>query len=318
MNKTDIEKDFYQRYGNGNVHTCFVPLLVPIMGAECWRYGGTTLLCALDAGVWLCAGIRPDHQLVIGTTADNVRITIPRYRREINSLTPAYRFADMLLRHFEADSGLNLLFHCDIPHTPAINDELSYFIVSALTISSIFSDRTDDIGTLISDFTGRDYHMTVNALMSIRRNHAVCINGKELTLENVPICPDNFKLICTYPSAGRQKARHILKNGTPLPLNDLKLDAIDDKSGELYAMTLSSHNTLAAFKTLKNSGSDAFFATFSEHCGIDGCVGCFKSDTDIYFTADNHIDHVMCEIDRTAKQTLSFIVSGCSGGAIIY
>lgn len=310
MNKNDLEKDFHQRFGNGNVHTCFVPILMPIIGADCCKYGGNSIFCALNCGIWICIQIRPDSKTVIEHTSDNIKKTLSKH----SMYTAVYQFLDRLIHHFNIEGGLNILFHCDIPDTDYLDIVTPHLVASALIISEIYGNQNDDISALVSDFYNDCSKIYISSMINVRQNHIICINGDEY--ENIPIDTNGYKIICTYPT--RPKSTHHLKLNPPLPLNQLKLSSISDKKSVLYNMTLCSQNAFASFKHLKNNGINDFFSTFGEKSDIDGCIAKFQSSTDIYFTLENSIDHAIELIDSNANHKQTFIISDFGGGAKIY
>lgn len=308
MNKSSLEKDFYQRFGGGAVHICFVPLPLPIIGADCHKYGGSTVMCTLSCGVWLCARIRSDGKTVIEHTSDNTKSTLAK--NSVHSVV--YRFLERLLLRLEAQCGLNLLFHCDIPYTNHIDIISAYLIAAAAICDSIFSSGTHDIPSLVSDYDTDYRNVYIRSIMNSRKNHIMCINDGEYSA--VPIDADGCKLVCAYPM--RPSKTRNLQINPPLALNQLKPNAVSDKSSPLYKAVLSSHNALAAYKHLAGGGD--LFATFGEKCSIDGCRGKFTGDTDIYLTSQNSIDYAIEQIDRGAQYGQSFIVSDIGGGITLW
>lgn len=321
MNKTDIERDFKKRYGNGDVHTCFVPIPLTIMGSGCYLHRGSTLMTAMNAGVWICARINGGNTVTIGSTSGNVSVSAPYYEGLHEKASKAYKLLFTLARRFNADCGFDVLFHCDIPECACFDTELSRCVGAAMLMQDIFSDKNEDIPSLVSDLADSSHMLLAKAVLSARINHAVYMDGDAITAECVPICPEQTKIICAYPSKKHLQRQANIKNlniSSPMPLNEIKLDSIPDKSGSLHSLAVSSQNTLAAFKSLKNNGIEAFFNTFADDCDIDGCVGKFESDTEIYFTEENRIDYVLNEINRRSPSTPSFIITNCEGGARIF
>lgn len=290
MNKKTFETDFNRRFGNGKVHTCFVPFLIPIIGADCYKYGGNTVFCALSCGVWICVQIRSDNKIVIEHTSDNIKTTLTKHSEH----ETIYRFFNKLIHHFSLASGLNILFHCDIPNTKSIDIITPYLTSSALIINDICG-TDEDIPSLICDFDNNYSKAYINSIIHIRQNHLLCINGD--LYENVPIDTSGYKIICAYPSCSKQK--HNLHSVTE-PKNNLSQNALD------------------AFNYLKSNEINNFFDIFGDRCDIDGCIGKFQNQTDIYFTLENSIDYAIETINRQSEQKQSFIISNFGGGAKIY
>lgn len=290
MNKKTFEKDFNRRFGNGKVHTCFVPFLLPIIGAEQYKYGKNTVFCALNCGVWICTQLRSDSKIVIEHTSDNIKTTLSKHSEH----ETVYRFLNKLIHRFPLTSGLNILFHCDIPNTNYIDIISPYLISSALIINEMCGTN-EDIPSLICDFDNNYSKAYINSIIHIRQNHLLCINDD--LYENTPIDTSGYKIICAYPSHSKQK---------------------HNKKSDLYTAASRTQNAFDAFNYLKKYGIDKFFDTFGNKCNIDGCIGKFQSSTDIYFTLENSLDHAIETIDRQSEQKLSFIISDFGGGAKIY
>ncbi len=319
MNKTDIENDFKQRYGSGDVHTCFVPIPLMLMGGGCFSYGGSTLIIPMNAGVWLCGRINSHMNITIGTTADNVKLCHPVYENLSRNFRSSYELIFRLAQHFSADSGADFLFHCDIPECFCIDTEVACCTVAAIMMNELFGGgEKQDIPSLIADFTVPEYKLLSYALMCARKNHVVYINGSDQTCEALPLMDSTQKLIVVYPSKkNMQKSPPVLRQAPPLPLNDIRLDTISDKNSVLYKLALSSQNTQSACRILKNNGIESFFSAFSEENLPNGCISKFISFTDNYFAYDNSVDSLLNEINTNSKNASSFIITGCSSGAEI-
>lgn len=313
MNRTDIENDFKQRFGNGDIHTFFVPIPLVLMGGSCFMYGGSTLIAAMNAGIWVCGRINSSDVITVEETNGNIKVCLPVRGITARNTRPSYHLLFSLAHHFAADTGADILFHCDIPECACINTEIPRCIAAALICDKLFGTGISDITELVMTAVLPEYEQLVHAVASSRRNHAVYIDGGSRTVQSAPLLDSCQKIIAVYPKKNHlQKTPMFLKQQPPFPLNDIRLDSIQDKDSALYRLALSSQNAQSGFRALKNKGSDAFFTTFSEKCDMEGCFGKFSSYTDNYFTYDNSIDAVINEINIDSKTEVSFIVTGCA------
>lgn len=316
MNKTDIESDFTQRFGSGDIHTFFVPIPLTLMGGGCFIHGGSTLIAAMNAGVWVCGRINSTSDITIEETSGNVKLCLPVHGSPARGARPSYELIFSLAHRFAASGGADLLFHSDIPDCACINTEIPRCIASALITDKLFGTGGEDIAELAAPSSFTSCIPLIRALMNARKNHAVYIDGKEHSIQTAPFLSATQKIIAVYPKKKHlQKTPPVLKQAPPLTLNDLKLDSLHDKSSALYRLALSSQNTQSAFRMLKNNGSEAFLDAFSEKCGFNDCFGKFTSTTDIYLAYDNSADALMNDINVVSKSAVSFIVTGCSAGA---
>ena len=202
MTKAELEKVFYETFGQGETPRCFFAGgRVNLIGEHVDYNGGHVLPCALTMGTWALLRRRSDSRLrffsmnfpQLGVLEGNLSTICFQERNQWTNYVLGMIFA-LRERGIELSSGFELLIYGNIPNGSGLSSSASLEVVAGAAFRASYDlDVTDVELALLGQRTENGFIGLNSGIMdqfSIalgKEDHAVFLDTGTLSYEYVPV-----------------------------------------------------------------------------------------------------------------------------------
>ena len=216
MNKKHFSDKFYGKYGNRNQKPVlfFSPGRVNLIGEHTDYNGGYVFPCALNYGTYLLIRQTQDQRLKFSTLnfESDEEVTIDGLFKNTGQKWINYPLGviNEFLKKGKTITGLELLFHGDVPNGAGLSSSASIEMVTAVALNEMFDAGFTTLEMVKmsqraeNEFVGMNCGIMDQFAVGFgKKNHAIFLNCDTLDYENVPLILNDCSLIITNTNKRR-------------------------------------------------------------------------------------------------------------------
>ena len=200
--------EFYKIYGNSSIEPTlyFAPGRVNLIGEHTDYNGGFVFPCALQYGTYLLIRKTEERYIKLASTNFSERNQFPSdspiEKQAVRWFNYPLAVMDQLVKRGIRMTGMELLFHGDIPTSAGLSSSASIEMVTAFALNDLLNAGLERIDLVHLSKQAENEFVGVNcgimdmfAIGMCKANHAIFLNCHTLEYKLIPVLIPGFKLV---------------------------------------------------------------------------------------------------------------------------
>jgi len=216
MERNILEEKFFEKYGNRSLRPVlfFSPGRVNLIGEHTDYNGGFVFPCALNYGTYLLIRKTNSNTLNFSTLNfdcdESVSISGMFKNTSKKWINYPLGVVNEFLKRDKTITGLDLLYHGDVPNGAGLSSSASIEMVTAVALNDLFSTGFSTLELVKmsqkaeNEFVGMNCGIMDQFAVGFgKKDHAIFLNCDTLNYENVPVVLNNNVLLITNTNKRR-------------------------------------------------------------------------------------------------------------------